>query len=55
MLATGMAILAVSQRALDSMEQASLPRTFFDFRDMIRATDVGYPYTPPMNLMAGAL
>ena len=54
MLATGMAILAVSQRALDSMEQASLPRTFFDFRDMIRATDVGgYPYTPPMNLMAG--
>ena len=54
MLATGMAILAVSQRALDYMEQASLPRTFFDFRDMIRATDVGsYPYTPPMNLMAG--
>ena len=54
MLATGMAILAVSQRAIDAMEQASLPRTFFDFRNMIRAIDEGcHPYSPPMNLMAG--
>ncbi len=54
MLATGMAILIVSQTGLDATKQASWPRTFFDFRDMIRATDEGcYPYTPPMNLMAG--
>ena len=54
MLATGMAILAVSEKALDAMEQARLPRTFFDFKDMIKANDAGcYPYTPPMNLITG--
>ena len=54
MLATGMAILAVSEKALDAMEQARLPHTVFDFKDMIKANNAGgYPYTPPMNLIAG--
>ena len=54
MLATGMAILGVSQKALDHMEQAKLPRTFFDFRDMMTANaSGGFPYTPPLQLIYG--
>lgn len=54
MLATGMAILAVSQKALSSMEQAKLPRTYFDFRDMRNANAKGsFPYTPPSQLIHG--
>ncbi|MGM8888809.1 pyridoxal-phosphate-dependent aminotransferase family protein, partial [Psychrobacter sp. 1U2] len=54
MLATGMAILAVSQKALAAMEQAKLPRTYFDFRDMLKANaNGGFPYTPPLNLIYG--
>lgn len=54
MLATGMAILAVSQKALAAMEQAKLPRTYFDFRDMRKANAKGgFPYTPPLQLIYG--
>lgn len=54
MLATGMAILGVSQKALAAMETAKLPRTFFDFRDMMSANATGgFPYTPPLQLIYG--
>ncbi|MDT8326746.1 MAG: aminotransferase class V-fold PLP-dependent enzyme [Roseovarius sp.] len=54
MLATGMAILAVSPKAIAAMETAKLPRTFFDFRDMMTANAAGgYPYTPPLQLIYG--
>ncbi|QBY01091.1 aminotransferase class V-fold PLP-dependent enzyme [Rhodophyticola sp. CCM32] len=54
MLATGMAILAVSPKALAAMERAKLPRSFFDFRDMLQANrNGGYPYTPPLQLIHG--
>ncbi len=54
MLATGMAILCVSPKALDAMGTASLPRTFFDFRDMMSANaSGGFPYTPPLQLIYG--
>jgi len=54
MLTTGMAILAVSPKALSAMDTATLPRTFFDFRDMLGATAKGvYPYTPPLQLIFG--
>jgi alanine-glyoxylate transaminase/serine-glyoxylate transaminase/serine-pyruvate transaminase len=54
MLATGMAILGVSEKALDHMESAKLPRTFFDFRDMMAANAKGgFPYTPPLQLIYG--
>ncbi|MBN3561594.1 L-aspartate--glyoxylate aminotransferase BhcA [Aliamphritea spongicola] len=54
MLATGMAILGVSQKALAAMETATLPRTFFDFRDMMAANATGgFPYTPPLQLIYG--
>ncbi|MBR9883438.1 MAG: aminotransferase class V-fold PLP-dependent enzyme [Oceanospirillales bacterium] len=54
MLSTGMAILGVSQKALAAMESATLPRTFFDFRDMMAANaNGGFPYTPPLQLIYG--
>ncbi|SFB05216.1 serine-glyoxylate aminotransferase apoenzyme [Poseidonocella pacifica] len=54
MLQTGMAILGVSQKALNTMEGAKLPRTYFDFRDMRKAyVGGGYPYTPPVQLIQG--
>ncbi|WP_195818943.1 L-aspartate--glyoxylate aminotransferase BhcA [Roseobacter sp. MH60115] len=54
MLATGMAILGVSPKALAAMETAELPRTFFDFRDMMAANATGgFPYTPPLQLIYG--
>ncbi len=54
MLPPGLAILGVSPKALAAMEAATLPRAFFDFRDMARAVATGgYPYTPAVGLIAG--
>jgi alanine-glyoxylate transaminase/serine-glyoxylate transaminase/serine-pyruvate transaminase len=54
MLNTGMAIVGISPKAIAAMADARCPRGFFDFRDMLAATDKGgYPYTPPLQLMAG--
>ncbi|MCB1757381.1 MAG: aminotransferase class V-fold PLP-dependent enzyme [Gammaproteobacteria bacterium] len=54
MLNTGMAILGVSQKALEATASAGLPRTFFDFHDMLKAyANGGFPYTPPLQLIHG--
>lgn len=54
MLPAGLAILAASPKALAAMQTASLPRCFFDFRDMQRSYAAGgFPYTPPVGLIAG--
>lgn len=54
MLPVGLAVLGVSPKALAAMETATLPRTFFDFRDMMKAYAAGgYPYTPAVGLIAG--
>lgn len=54
MLPAGLAILGISPRAIAAMETARLPRTFFDFRDMLAAyARGGYPYTPAVGLIAG--
>lgn len=54
MLATGMAIIGVSQKALAACESAKCPRCFFDFRDMAGANAKGgFPYTPPLQIMYG--
>ncbi|MBC2836238.1 L-aspartate--glyoxylate aminotransferase BhcA [Paragemmobacter straminiformis] len=54
MLPAGLAILGVSDKALAAMEGATLPRTFFDFRDMLKSyAGGGYPYTPAVGLIAG--
>ncbi|MCR9257743.1 MAG: aminotransferase class V-fold PLP-dependent enzyme [Alphaproteobacteria bacterium] len=54
MLATGMAIVGVSRKAMAAVETATCPRCFFDFRDMAGANaNGGFPYTPPMGLLLG--
>jgi alanine-glyoxylate transaminase/serine-glyoxylate transaminase/serine-pyruvate transaminase len=54
MLPAGLAILGVSPKALAAMPTATLPRSFFDFGDMLRTTAAGgYPYTPAVGLIAG--
>jgi alanine-glyoxylate transaminase / serine-glyoxylate transaminase / serine-pyruvate transaminase len=54
MLPAGLAILGVSPKAIAAMATAGLPRTFFDFRDMLDACGRGgFPYTPPVGLIAG--
>jgi len=54
MLATGMAIVGVSQKALAACETATCPRCFFDFRDMRDANlKAGFPYIPPLQIMYG--
>ncbi len=54
MLSAGLAILAVSEKALKATKNATLPRTFFDFNDMLNANKMGgFPYTPPLQLIHG--
>ncbi|MDO9526340.1 MAG: aminotransferase class V-fold PLP-dependent enzyme [Gemmobacter sp.] len=54
MLPAGLAILGVSPKAIAAMDSATLPRTFFDFRDMLRSYAAGgYPYTPAVGLISG--
>jgi len=54
MLHTGLAILAVSEKALAAAREATLPRTFFAFEDMLKANaSGGFPYTPALPLILG--
>lgn len=54
MLPAGAAIVGVSQKALKAMDKARCPRCYFDFRDMLGSNpNGGYPYTPPLNIIAG--
>lgn len=54
MLPTGLAIVAVSDKALQARKTATLPRTFLSFDDMIAANKDGFfPYTPATTLLRG--
>ncbi len=54
MLAAGMAIVGVSQKAMAATQSAQCSRCFFDFRDMGGANAKGgFPYTPPLQIMYG--
>ena len=54
MLPAGLAIVGFSDKAMAATETATLPRTFFDIRDMEKGYAAnGYPYTPPVGLMNG--
>ncbi|MEM8812045.1 MAG: aminotransferase class V-fold PLP-dependent enzyme [Pseudomonadota bacterium] len=54
MLPAGLAIIAVSQKALAASSDAKSYRCYFDFADMIRTNKDGYfPYTPPLSLIRG--
>ncbi len=54
MLPAGLAIVGFSPRAMTALETATLPRTFFDVRDMAKGyANNAYPYTPAVGLMNG--
>lgn len=54
MLPTGLAIICVSQKALEAHKSSKFPRCFFSFEDMMRMNKDGYfPYTPATVLLRG--
>lgn len=56
MLPAGLAIVGISQKALAAMKTATLPRFYFDFKDMLAMNpQAGYPYTPSVGLLNGLL
>jgi alanine-glyoxylate transaminase/serine-glyoxylate transaminase/serine-pyruvate transaminase len=54
MLPAGLAIMSVSQKALEAGKAAKMRRAYFDFQDHIKANATGYfPYTPALPLLYG--
>jgi len=54
MLPTGLGIVCVSEKALKAAETAKLPRSFFDYREMLKSNVQGFfPYTPATTLLRG--
>jgi len=54
MLPPGLSFNAVSAKALEAAKAAQLPRSFWDWSEMIASNKDGYfPYTPATNLLYG--
>jgi alanine-glyoxylate transaminase / serine-glyoxylate transaminase / serine-pyruvate transaminase len=54
MLPPGLAFTAVSRRALEASRGATLPRSYWDWQEMLARNEEGYfPYTPATNLLFG--
>jgi len=54
MMPTGLAIVGVSQKALDACAGSNLPSSYFNFHDMLKMNEQGYfPYTPAATLLRG--
>ncbi len=54
MLPAGLAIVGFSPKAMAALDTATLPRTFFDVRDMGTGyANNAYPYTPAVGLLNG--
>jgi alanine-glyoxylate transaminase / serine-glyoxylate transaminase / serine-pyruvate transaminase len=54
MLPPGLGLNAVSQKALRAAENATIPRSYWDWRPILAANERGFfPYTPPTNLLYG--
>ena len=54
MMPTGLSIVGVSKKAIEATLTSTLPKCFFDYRDMIKANVDGYfPYTPATTLLRG--
>jgi len=54
MLPPGLSFNAVSKKALVASEGANLPRSYWDWQDMLNANKEGvFPYTPATNLLYG--
>lgn len=54
MLPPGLSFNAVSAKALEASQRAKLPRSYWDWNDMIASNANGFfPYTPATNLLYG--
>ncbi len=54
MVPPGLAFNAVSQKALAANKTAKLPRSYWDWQDMLKQNEAGFfPYTPATNLLFG--
>jgi alanine-glyoxylate transaminase/serine-glyoxylate transaminase/serine-pyruvate transaminase len=54
MLPPGLSFNAISAKALEASKVASLPRSYWDWHDMLAINPTGYfPYTPATNLLYG--
>jgi alanine-glyoxylate transaminase/serine-glyoxylate transaminase/serine-pyruvate transaminase len=54
MLPPGLGFNAVSDKALAAAATARLPRSYWDWRDILKSNDSGfYPYSPATNLLFG--
>jgi len=54
MLPPGMSFNALSDKALKATETARLPRSYWDWQEMLKPNRAGFfPYTPPTNLLYG--
>ncbi|HLS58136.1 MAG TPA: aminotransferase class V-fold PLP-dependent enzyme, partial [Paracoccaceae bacterium] len=54
MLPPGLSFNAISEKALAAARQARMPRSFWDWQEMIAANANGFfPYTPATNLLYG--
>jgi alanine-glyoxylate transaminase/serine-glyoxylate transaminase/serine-pyruvate transaminase len=54
MMPTGLAIVGVSEKALDACTGSNLPSSYFNFHDMLKMNKQGYfPYTPAATLLRG--
>jgi alanine-glyoxylate transaminase/serine-glyoxylate transaminase/serine-pyruvate transaminase len=54
MLPPGLSFNAISAKALAASQQAKLPRSYWDWKEMLAANVNGYfPYTPATNLLYG--
>ncbi|MEM1073717.1 MAG: aminotransferase class V-fold PLP-dependent enzyme [Pseudomonadota bacterium] len=54
MLPPGLSFNAVSERAMERAKTAKMPRSYWDWQDMLGPNSSGYfPYTPATNLLYG--
>ncbi|WP_114946720.1 pyridoxal-phosphate-dependent aminotransferase family protein [Microvirga calopogonii] len=54
MLPPGLSFNAISEKALATARKAKLPRSFWDWEDMLAINEKGFfPYTPSTNLLQG--
>ena len=54
MLPPGLGLTAISEKALAAGRTAKLPRSYFDWQEMLKSNQSGFfPYTPATNLLYG--
>lgn len=54
MVPPGLSFTAISEKALVANKSATLPRSYWDWQDMLKNNQAGYfPYTPATNLLYG--